>query len=112
MKNILRHYHWCSSHYPSPGRPIEGLLQTKVKVMAAFDWLVLEVGVTAGSGCCHGWLSRTCVQWALGASWSCSLCTLLEGDKKVSEGQMGLYTIITICNNTSVVIKEIKTFSG
>lgn len=86
MKNALGHYQWCSSHHPSPGRPIEVLLQTKAKVMAAFDSLVLEVGGTAVTGCCHGWLSRICVRWALGASWSCSLCTLLESNRKVDEG--------------------------
>lgn len=77
MKNVLGYYQWCWSHRPSRDQPIEGLLQTKGKVMAAFDWLVLEVGGTAGTGCCRGWLSKTCVLWALGASWSCSLCTLL-----------------------------------
>lgn len=86
-------YQSCSSYFPSHGWPIGGLPQTKAKVMAAFDWLVLEVDVTAGSGCCHDWLSRTCVQWAQGASWSLNLCTLLEGDRRLRGGPEEVKTI-------------------
>ncbi|TNN38821.1 hypothetical protein EYF80_051005 [Liparis tanakae] len=84
---VLNSHQRCWSRRPSPGRPIGGLLQTKGKAMAAFDWRVLEGGGTAGSGCCHGSPSRTCVRWALGASWSCSPCTLLYGDRR---GQLGV----------------------
>ena len=67
--------------------------------MAAFDWLGLVVVGITGSGCCPDWLSKTCVQWALGASWSCSLCTLLweeeepkdEIDFKVYDENLTLY---------------------
>lgn len=77
-------YQLCLSRRPSPGRPIGGLLLTRAKATAASDWLVLEGGGTSGPGCCCcrcGCLSRTCVRWAPEASWSYSLCTLLQGHR-------------------------------
>lgn len=56
------YYHLYLSHFPNPGHSVEGLLQTRVTMTTASDWLVQGVGVTAGSGCSLGWLSRTCVQ--------------------------------------------------
>lgn len=84
MKSLRSLYRCCWSHFPIHGQQIEGLLQTKEKVMAASECLVQEEDGRAGSGCCHGCLSRTCVQRAQGASWSLNLCTLLKGDREQS----------------------------
>lgn len=54
--------------------------------MAASGCLIQEVDGKAGSGCCRGWLSTTCVQWAPGASWSLNLCTLLKRFRESESG--------------------------
>lgn len=60
--------------------------------MAVSDCLIQEVDGKAGSGCCHGWLSRTCVQWARGASWSLDLRTLLKGDGDQCKSLAGMHS--------------------
>lgn len=84
-------YRWCSSHFPIHDQQTEGLLPTTEKVMAVSDCLIQEVDGKAGSGCCHGWLSRTCVQWAQGASWSLDLRTLLKGDGDQGKSLAGMH---------------------
>lgn len=61
--------------------------------MAASECLIQEVDGKAGSGCCHGWLSRTCFQRAQGASWSLNQCTLLKGDKDQSLSLAGKHKV-------------------
>lgn len=94
MNGLMTRYRWCSSRFPIHGQQIEDLLQTRVMVMAVSDCLSREVDGKAGSGCCRGWLSRTCVQWAQGANWSLDLCTLLKGDRDWCKSLVGLHNVI------------------
>lgn len=74
-------------------------------MLAAFDWQVLEEAGITEPGCCNDWLSKTCVQWALGASWSCSPCTLLE--RESDETKTNVIVTLTIID---LQLPEILTY--